>query len=280
MHPRMANAQVATRLRQAAELLLAQGGNPFRAAAYGRAAETVAALPEDLALIAFGSGGRAGLEALPGIGPSIAGAIAEMLATGRWAYLERLQGDADPEAVLRTVPGIGPELAHRIHEALHVETLEALEIAAHDGRLAGVRGFGSRRAEAVRAALAGMLSRLRPLVRSTAGDEPAVALLLDLDHDYRERAGRGDLRRIAPRRFNLAGEAWLPILHETRGPWHLTALFSNTATAHRLGRERDWVVIYFQREDGPEGRRTVVTETTGRQRGRRVVRGRESEGAR
>ncbi|MBR0661913.1 helix-hairpin-helix domain-containing protein [Neoroseomonas oryzicola] len=280
MRPTGANAQVATRLRQAAELLLAQGGNPFRAAAYRRAAETVASLPRDLAEIVAGPDARAALDALPGIGPSIAAAIAEMVATGRWGFLERLQGDADPETVLRTVPGIGPELAHRVHEALHVGTLEALEIAAHDGRLAAVRGFGPRRAEAVRAALAAMLARLRPHLPAVAGEEPPVALLLDLDREYRERAERGELRRIAPRRFNPTGEAWLPVLHETRGPWHLTALFSNTATAHRLGRVRDWVVIYFQHGDGPEGRRTVVTETTGAQRGRRVVRGRESEGAR
>ncbi|WP_216839972.1 hypothetical protein [Falsiroseomonas tokyonensis] len=39
----------------------------------------------------------------------------------------------------------------------------------------------------------------------------------------------------------------------------------------------DWIVIYFHREDRPEGRRTVVTETRGAMRGRRVVRGREAE---
>ena len=271
------NAEVASRLRQAAELLASQGANPFRAAAYRRAADTVEALPRDVADIAAGPDGRAALDALPGIGPSIAAAIAEMLASGRWIFLERLKGAADPEAVLRTVPGIGPGLAHRVHEALHVETLEALEVAAHDGRLGAVPGFGPRRVEIVRAALAAMLARLRPRIPAAPQEEPPVALLLDIDRTYRERAERGDLRMIAPKRFNPTGEAWLPVLHESRDPWEFTALYSNTATAHRLHREKDWVVIYFHRDSHPEGRRTVVTETIGPLRGRRVVRGRESE---
>jgi len=271
---------VADLLREMASLLEAQGeGNAFRIAAYRHAADTVAARPVSVREV-FEREGLPGLDALPTIGPGIAAAIGEIVQTGRWARLDRLRGAAGAEAVFRSIPGVGPQLALRLHDDLGVDTLEALEIAAHDGRLAAVRGFGPRRAEAVRAALAGMLAKLRPHRPAVAGEEPPVALLLDLDREYRERADRGELRRIAPRRFNPAGEAWLPVLHETRGPWHLTALFSNTATAHRLGRVHDWVVIYFQHGDGPEGRRTVVTETTGAQRGKRVVRGRESEGAR
>ena len=64
-----------------------------------------------------------------GVGFAIASAIAEMLATGRWVQLARLRGDADPEALFCTVPGIGPETAHAIHDALHMDTLEALEAA-------------------------------------------------------------------------------------------------------------------------------------------------------
>jgi len=40
---------------------------------------------------------------------------------------------------------------------------------------------------------------------------------------------------------------------------------------------RDWVVIYFHRDNRSEGQRTVVTETRGPLAGRRVVRGREAE---
>jgi hypothetical protein len=121
-----------------------------------------------------------------------------------------------------------------------------------------------------------MLTRIRPPRRQRAL-EPGIALLLDVDREYREKAARGALPRIAPRRFNPTGEAWLPILHTERGDWRFTALFSNTARAHKLGRNRDWVVIYFHRDSGPEGQRTIVTETRGPFAGHRVVRGREAE---
>jgi putative hydrolase len=103
-----------------------------------------------------------------------------------------------------------------------------------------------------------------------------VAELLDVDREYREKAAAGQLERIAPRRFNPTGEAWLPVLHTRRGTRRYTALFSNTARAHDAGTTRDWVVLYH--DDGlGEGRHTVITAAFGPLRGRRVVAGRETE---
>jgi DNA polymerase (family X) len=269
------NQQVAERLREAAELLEQQQANPFRVGAYRRAANTVAGLDEDVAVL-LEREGIEGLDALPGIGSVLAQAIAQMVRTGRWAQLERLRGAVAPEQLFQSIPGLGPELARRIHEHLDVDTLEALELAAHDGRLEQVPGIGPRRAAMLRAALAGMLARTRP-ARRQRGVEPGVDLLLDVDREYRQKAARGALPKIAPRRFNPAGEAWLPILHTERADWHFTAVFSNTARAHELGRVRDWVVVYFHRDSGPEGQRTVVTETHGPLAGSRVIRGREAE---
>ncbi len=269
------NGAVAERLRQAASLLAAQGDNPFRVSAYRRAADTVDRLDRDVRVIAE-SGGREALDAIPGVGPSIAGAIVEMLTTGRWGFLERLKGVSDPEAMFCSVPGVGPKLAHRVQQKLHLDSLEALEAAAHDGRLREVPGFGARRVAVVRNTLADLLGRIRTPPRRVE-DEPSVAILLDVDREYRDAAARGALRKIAPKRFNPGGEAWLPVLHAMRGPWRFTALYSNTARAHELHRTSDWVVIYFHRDGAPEGRRTIVTETHGPERGQRVVRGREAE---
>ena len=103
-----------------------------------------------------------------------------------------------------------------------------------------------------------------------------MGLLLSVDREYRDRAAAGTLRRIAPRRFNPTGEAWLPVLHTSRGGWLCTALFSNSGRAHQLGRTDDWVVLRVER-GGEELQYTVVTETRGELAGRRVVRGREAE---
>lgn len=272
------NEDIAAKLLELADLLEQQDANPFRVNAYRRAGRAVAGRGEPLEAI-WQRDGVEGLEGLPAIGHSIALAIDEMFRSGRWMQLERLRGALDPEQVFQSIPGVGPRLARRIHGALHVDTLEALEIAAHDGRLEAVPGIGTRRARMIRAALGQMLQR-RGGRAVRAAREPPVADLLDVDGEYRDKAAAGVLRRIAPRRFNPEAVAWLPILHARRGEWDFTALFSNTARAHELGRTGDWVVLYFHADNGPEGQRTVVTESQGPLKGLRVVRGRESECAR
>jgi len=277
--PHAENQDIAQRLREGADLLEAQGANPFRVGAYRKAADTIAALPEDLRAI-FEARGLSGLDAIPNVGPGIAGAIAEMLTSGTWSQLDRLRGTIDAVRLFRTIPGVGAQLAERLHEHLGVDTLEALEVAGHEGRLAAVPGVGPRRAAAIRDSLTAMLDRSRRRRRGPAppsGVEPPVSLLLDVDRRYRAEAAAGKLPTIAPKRFNPDGKAWLPVLHATVDDWHVTALYSNTARAHELGRVFDWVVIYFHRDADPELQRTVVTETRGALAGHRVVRGREAE---
>jgi DNA polymerase (family 10) len=269
------NASVADRLREAADLLAAQAAEPFRVAAYRRAADTIAALDGDIGEL-VASGGYDAIDAIPGIGPAIAAAVMQLVRTGRWAYLDQLRGRSDPEMVFRTLPGVGPVLARQLHATLGVETLADLEAAAHSGKILSVPGLGPRRAALLRAAVSDALSRIRPRTKRLAA-EPPVGLLLDVDRQYARQAGAGSLPTIAPKRFNPSGEAWLPVLHTHRGAWSLTALYSNTARAHELHREHDWVVIYFHSDQEPEGQRTVVTETRGALAGRRVVRGREEE---
>lgn len=102
-----------------------------------------------------------------------------------------------PAACIQTVPGIGPRLAQRIHDTLGVETLEALEVACHEGRLGEVAGVGQRRAAA----------------GPSAAAEPSVAVLLDVDREYLDKARAGTLPTITPWRFNPEQKAWLPVLH-------------------------------------------------------------------
>ncbi len=66
-------------------------------------------------------------------------------------------------------------------------------------------------------------------------------------------------------------------MHVDREGWAFTALYSNTALAHQLGRTDDWVVLYFHQPHQPDISATVVTEWRGPLRGRRIVRGRERE---
>lgn len=282
--PRPTNRAVADALDHAAALLEERGANEHRVGAYRRASETIRALDASVAEM-VAAGGPAALEALPNVGERLAQRVAAFVHTGELALLRELREAMPPERVFRRLDGVGPELARRIHDALGVDTLEALELAAYDGRLEAVPGVGPGRVRALRAQLDAILSPqtrrdargarnvrpLRPL------DAPSVADLINVDDEYRYRASRGDLPTIAPRRFNASGEAWLPVMESRRGPWRFTALFSNSPRAHELHKTADWVVLYFAGPDGRERQCTVVTETRGDLRGRRVVRGRERE---
>jgi DNA polymerase (family 10) len=278
------NEQAADVLERIADLLEMQDANPHRVRAYREGAETLRHAQKSVAEMVR-EGDQEKLQQLPGIGKGLSRVIEEYVETGRSSQIEQLQAEIDPQALFDKVPGIGKELSERIVEELGIHSLEELETAAHDGSLEEVEGFGPQRARAVRIALSGMLSqsarrRARRVMEGNEAEgsesDPSVGTLLEVDRQYRQKAQAGELRVIAPRRFNPQGKAWLPIMRTKQEGWSFTALFSNTARAHELGATHDWVVIYYER-DGREDQCTVVTETHGPLEGKRVVRGREGE---
>lgn len=271
------NEDIAGLLDEAARVLAEQGANRFRVQAYHRAADALRGLARPISEI-FAERGLAGLEDLPGVGESIARSIRDVLLHGKLAMLDRLRGQHDPIALLCSVPGIGKASAGKLHEELEIETVEDLEAAAHDGRLAQLAGFGVKRLAGIRDSLAHRLGRVRqstPLAPACE-EEPSVSELLDVDAEYRRETAAGTLKTIALRRLNPTGEAWLPVLHTARGPRHYTALFANTPRAHRLQKTGNWVVLFYDGQYG-EQQSTIITSEFGRLKGLRIVRGRESE---
>src|SRR5262245_3756446 len=231
------NAAAARRLEQAAAILDSQGANMYRVRAYRTAAETVRKLDRPAADI-LKEGGRKALMELPGIGDRLASTLEQLLLTGHIPHLEGL--GAKPEDIFGSVAGIGPATARRIHDTLHLETLEDLERAAHDGRLAEVPGMGPKRLRGIREALAG---RFRKAVGGPVPELPPIDDVLAVDEMYRERAAAGQLKMVAPRRFNPRGEAWLPVMAIRYGGRRYRVMFSNTAAAHEAGKSHDWVVL-------------------------------------
>jgi DNA polymerase (family 10) len=276
------NVDIAGRLDEVANIFAEQGANRFRVQAYRRAANVLRLLSRSVA-DTFREQGMEGLEQIPGIGTSIARAIRDILLHGRLAMLDRLRGESRAIAILATVPGIGKVYGGRLHDDLGIETLEELEIAAHDGRLEHYPGIGAKRLAGIRDSLAQRLGRIRrqpvlppatptPSEPPPAPQKPSISELLDVDREYRTKANAGALKKITPRRFNPAGEAWLPIMHTSRNGRHYTALFSNTAQ----DKTRDWVVLFCDNDD-TEQRFTVITSGFGCLRGRRIIAGREAE---
>lgn len=192
------NQTIAGHLDEVANLLAHQGANRFRVGAYRHAATTVRRLAQPVAEI-FARDGLPGLEALPGVGESIARAIRDLLLHGRLAMLDRLRGEHDPLLLLGSVPGIGRTLARKLHDDLGIESLADLETAAHDGRLEILTGLGAKRLAGIRDSLAHRLGRTRsPAHASTPAAPPDVAELLDVDREYRSAAAADRLKKSLP----------------------------------------------------------------------------------
>lgn len=129
----------------AAHLELA-GENTFRVRAYESAARAVRTFGGDLRQ-AMASGALAELK---GVGPNTLEVIGEVLERGTAHMLEDLRDQVPPGLVeMLGIPGLGVAKVRQIHEALHAETLEELEQAAQDGRLAQLPRFGPKTAEKV-----------------------------------------------------------------------------------------------------------------------------------
>ena len=271
----ISNAKIAAYLDEIARLRQLRGESSFRVAAYRNAAITVRNCKRSLAEI-YQQEGQRGLRQLPAVGTSLARRIAEMVRTGRSRLLETLS-HPQPDDLLATLPNVGPRLAGRIQQSLGTDSLEELLRAAHDGRLRRIEGLGRKRVQAIRESLASRLGGARsgPVETSVLG-EPPVEELLDVDRQYRRQAARGTLLRVAPKKFNPAGIAWLPILRTEREGKHYCAHYTNTAQSHQSGNVYDWVAV-FREDKRAFGQWTIVTATHGPLRGKRVVRGREAE---
>ncbi len=282
------NKEIADVLERVADLLEAQDANRFRIRAYRRASQMVEHFHKSISeIVANEEQNKKKLERLPCIGKSIASSIREFVHTRRLLMLDRLEGLVSSEELFATVPGIGDVLARRIHLKLHIDTLEDLELAAYDGRLETIPGLGKRRIKGLIGSLSTILvssnrrfaKRRRFLEEGNKTESPPhphISVILKVDREYRYKANTGELKTITPRRFNPENKSWLPILHTERKGWYFTAMFSNTARAHELGKTDDWVIVYYER-DGNEDQCTVVTEQHGALKGLRVVRGHESE---
>ncbi|WP_235823644.1 DNA polymerase/3'-5' exonuclease PolX [Azohydromonas sediminis] len=168
--PAVTNAEVAAVFDEIADLLEVEDANPFRIRAYRNAARTVSGLGRPLAeLIAQG----ADLDTLPGIGADLAGKIAEIVATGTCALLERLRGELPPGiTALLKVPGLGPKRVRALHHELGVHTVDDLAAAARAGRIRAIPGFGPKTEQAILQAVTA------PAAAHAAADAGRVSIAL------------------------------------------------------------------------------------------------------
>ena len=149
----MTNADIATAFDHVADLLEYQGGNVFRVRAYRNAARTIGRMVEPLASVRSAPG-RAFTD-IEGIGADLAGKIATLLDSGSLPLLAELRQQV-PAVVfeLMRVPGLGPKKVKSLVDDLGIDSLDALERACREGRVAELKGFGAKTQAAILANMA------------------------------------------------------------------------------------------------------------------------------
>jgi DNA polymerase (family 10) len=142
----LTNDVIAERFELMADLLELEGAVAYRVLAYRRAAKTLRETPESV--VRLSQQGR--LTELSGIGDTISDKVAELIASGRIAALERLVAATPPGVVpLMRVPGVGPKTARRVFSELGLVTVDDVLGAARDGRIRQIPGMGEKTEQAI-----------------------------------------------------------------------------------------------------------------------------------
>jgi DNA polymerase (family 10) len=136
------NTEIADQFNQLADLLEIDNANPFRVRAYRNAAYTLINLSSQISeLIQRGED----LTQLPGIGKDLADKITTIVKTGQFTLLEKERQHTPASLIeLKQIPGLGPKRIGILHEQLGINTIEELNEAVKQQKIADLSGFGEK----------------------------------------------------------------------------------------------------------------------------------------
>jgi len=140
----MKNTAIAKVFNDIADLLELKGENAFKIRAYQKAARAIEHYPREIRIMLDE---QEDLMNIPGVGDAIAKKTTELVTTGKLDYYENLKAEF-PEGItnLLAIPGIGPKTANKLSAELGITSVDALEQAIHDGRVAGLFRLGDKTA--------------------------------------------------------------------------------------------------------------------------------------
>lgn len=140
-----AAADASRMLRTIATLIEQTSNNPYRVAAYRRAAAALAESHRDLHELLVP--GKHGVELdLPGLGERMRRKLGDLLTTGQMGFTVELRPTLPPQArSLLAVRSIGPRTALRLVSELGVSSVTDVAGAARRGHIRRLHGFGVRR---------------------------------------------------------------------------------------------------------------------------------------
>ena len=135
----MTKEEIAGVLEQIATLLELKGENPFKIRAYTNAARAI----ETFGANVTNFHDEEAVAKIPGIGKSIALKIKELTETGSLKYFQELSAEF-PSGILElfSLPGLGAKKIKALHDRLGISSIEQLQKACENGRVAELPGFG------------------------------------------------------------------------------------------------------------------------------------------
>jgi DNA polymerase (family 10) len=140
----MKNSEIAKVFDDIADFLELKGENIFKIRAYQKVVRTIEHLPVEVEKLVA----EDRLREIPGVGEAITKKITELVTTGRLGYYEELRAQF-PEGIstLLDIPGIGPKTAMLLSTELGIKTVDELEVAIIDGKVASLPRMGDKTAE-------------------------------------------------------------------------------------------------------------------------------------
>jgi DNA polymerase (family 10) len=135
----MTKEDIAHVLEKVATLLELKDENPFKVRAYTNAARAIETFGGNISNFQD----EEAVAKIPGIGKSIALKIKELAGTGSLKYLEELSAEFAPGILeLYSLPGLGAKKIKALHDKLGISSIEQLQKACEQGRVAELPGFG------------------------------------------------------------------------------------------------------------------------------------------
>jgi DNA polymerase (family X) len=190
----MTKEEIAGVLEQIATLLELKDENPFKIRAYTNAARAIETFGANVSNFED----EEAVAKIPGIGKSIALKIKELAETGSLKYFQELSAEFAPGILeLFSLPGLGAKKIKALHDKLGISSIEQLQKACEQRRIAELPGFGETTQQKISDAIArraahagsfqfGQIAPEAELLRADlAGQESA--LQVDVAGSYRRR---------------------------------------------------------------------------------------------
>ena len=189
----MINRELSFIFDRMADILELKNENPFKIRAYRKAARIIGDMTQDIVSIL--EDGK--LEKIPGVGEGMAKKIKEYVETRKMRKYEEVKASVPDELIeMLGIPSLGPRSLAQLHRKLEVRNMAELKRAIEDGRVAGLKGFGAKKADNIMRGIALLMGGMKRMPLGIAHPiAERIVTALKKNRSVRSIEAAGSLRR-------------------------------------------------------------------------------------